>query len=228
MRACPNFSESSKRLRARFLATGLEGFDDTEVVELLLSVEHSGVGLPDVARQLVERFGNLRGIIDASTQEMEQVAAGNADLPMLVRIIRETAQRYLLQTAATRCLLVDSQLLENFWRMRIGSLSNEVVQVAYLDSGYRLIRDGVETLAEGTVDRATIHPRRVLEGALRRHASILVIAHNHPNGQVQPTEHDKLITRALVLAAEAIAIRIHDHLIVSGDRVFSFRAAGLL
>lgn len=69
---------------------------------------------------------------------------------------------------------------------------------------------------------------RVIEAALRRGAAILVFAHNHPSGDVQPTEPDKMLTRALVLAAETVQIKVLDHLIVSTDRVFSFRQEGLL
>src|SRR2546426_407478 len=118
--------------------------------------------------------------------------------------------------------------LARFWRLRIGALSNEVFQTGYLDSGYRLLRDGIETLEEGTADRAAVYPRRVIEAALRRGAAALVFAHNHPNGDVQPTEQDKVLTRALVLAATTVQIKVLDHLIVSPDNVFSFRQEGLL
>jgi DNA repair protein RadC len=100
--------------------------------------------------------------------------------------------------------------------------------VAYLDSGYKLMRDGVETLEEGTIDRAAVYPRRVIESALRRSAACLVIAHNHPNGSVQPSEQDKLITRAIALAAETVQVKLVDHLIVSADTFYSFRKAGLV
>ena len=63
---------------------------------------------------------------------------------------------------------------------------------------YRLLRDGVETLEEGTIDRAAVYPRRVIEAALKRGSAALVLAHNHPNGDITPSEHDKLLTRAIV------------------------------
>ena len=100
--------------------------------------------------------------------------------------------------------------------------------MAYLDSGYRLVRDGVETLEKGTVDRAAVYPRPVMEAALRRGAAAVVFAHNHPNGNVAPTEQDKTLTRALVLAATTLQIKVFDHLVVSPDEVFSFRESGLL
>jgi DNA repair protein RadC len=73
-----------------------------------------------------------------------------------------------------------------------------------------------------------VYPRKVIEAALKRNAAALVFAHNHPNGDVRPTEQDKVLTRALVLAATTVQIKVHDHLIVSTDRVFSFNKEGLL
>lgn len=78
--------------------------------------------------------------------------------------------------------------------MRIGALQHEVFEVGYLDSGYRLLRDGIETLEEGTIDRAAVYPRLVIEAALRHSAFGVVLAHNHPNGVVAPTEHDKVLS----------------------------------
>jgi DNA repair protein RadC len=143
-------------------------------------------------------------------------------------LVRAAATLYLQQCAEGTQFLSDPQQLSAFWRMRIGELPHEVFEVAYLDSGQRLLRDGIELLEEGTIDRATVYPRRVIASALRRHAAGIVLAHNHPDGDVRPTDHDKLVTRALVLAAETVHLSIIDHLIVSGDDAFSFRAAGLL
>jgi DNA repair protein RadC len=124
-------------------------------------------------------------------------------------------------------LVVDINI-DDCWRRRIGALRDEVFEDAYLDSGRRLLRDGIERLEEGTTDRAAVYPRKVIESALRKGAVALVLAHNHPNGHVEPTEQDKLLTRALTLAAETVHLKILDHLIVSADVVFSFRKAGLL
>ena len=118
--------------------------------------------------------------------------------------------------------------MSRFWRARIGALPNEVFEVGYLDSGYRLLRDGVERLEEGTIDRAAVYPRRVIEAALGRGAFAIALAHNHPNGAVTPSEQDKVLTRAIVLAAETVSLRVVDHLIVSPGEAFSFRKAGLL
>lgn len=131
--------------------------------------------------------------------------------PVALRIVRAAADLYLRQQAEERESLADPGALHRFWRSRIGALQQEVFQVAYLDSGYRLLRDGVETLEEGTIDRAAVYPRKVMEAAVKRGAAAMVVAHNHPNGKVEPSDQDKTLTRALVLAATTLQIKLVDH-----------------
>jgi DNA repair protein RadC len=223
-----HFHEHRKRLRERFIRNGLEGLADYEVVELLLTLAIPRLDVKEPAKALIARFSNLRGILDAPLEELQAIKGIGKVTPVALRIIRETANLYLQQAAERRDSFADPEALFLFWRMKIGPLSNEVFQVGYLDSGFHLVRDGIETLEEGTVDKAAVYPRRVIEAALRRGAAAVVFAHNHPNGNIQPTEQDRLLTRALVLAATAVQLKVLDHLIVSTENVFSFRKEGLL
>ena len=177
---------------------------------------------------MVNRFGNVRGVLDAPLSELRSVAGVGEVAATALHVIRAAATLYLQQASEANEVIADPQPLRDFWRMRIGGLQHEVFGVAYLDSANALLPDGVEILQEGTVDRAAVYPRRVVEAALRRQAAAIVLAHNHPGGNLEPSEHDKLVTRAVVLAAETIGLRVVDHLIVSPDNAFSFRTAGLL
>jgi DNA repair protein RadC len=224
----PHFHGHRERLRARFVKTGLDGFAEHEVVELLLTLAIPRSDVKQPAKGLIARFGNLQGILDAPAEELRSVRGIGAVTPIALKIIKTAATLYLQQSTEHRDSLADPSHLLAFWRMRIGGLQNEVFEVGYLDSGYRLLRDGVEKLEEGTIDRAAVYPRRVVEAALKRGAFAVILAHNHPNGSVTPSEKDVLLTRAIVLAAETISIRVLDHLIVSVNESFSFRKAGLL
>jgi len=215
-------------LRERFLRAGLRGLADYEIVELLLTLAIPRCDVKQPAKALIARFGDLRGILDATLDELKAIKGIGEVAPVALRIIREAASLYLQQCAEGTDSFADPEALARFWRMKIGALPNEVFQVGYLDSAYRLLRDGIETLEEGTTDRAAVYPRRVMEAALRRGAAALVFAHNHPDGNVQPSDQDKTLTRALVLAATTVQIKVLDHLIVSPDAVYSFRREGLL
>jgi len=224
----PHFFGHRQRLRERFQKAGLASLADYEVVELLLTLAIPRSDVKEPAKALIARFGNLRGILDAPTEQVQEVKGVGNVAPVALQIIRAAATLYLQQSTEGKNISADSQTLAAFWRMRIGGLANEVFEVAYLDSGLRLVRDSVERLEEGTIDRATVYPRRVVESALRHGASAIVLAHNHPNGDVKPSEQDKLLTRALVMATETVQLKIIDHLIVSKDESFSFKKAGLL
>lgn len=224
----PHYYGHRQRLRERFLKSGLAGFADYETVELLLTLAIPRSDVKQPAKALIARFGDLRGILDAPIEELRAVSGIGTVAPVALQIIKAAATLYLRQGVEGRDSLADPIRLTEFWRMRIGALPNEVFEVAYLDSGYCLLRDGVDRLEEGTTDRATIYPRRVVEAALKRGAAAVVLAHNHPNANLSPSEHDKVLTRAIVLAAETVNLKVVDHLIVSAEDTFSFRKAGLL
>ncbi|MGA1795498.1 MAG: RadC family protein [bacterium] len=224
----PHYLGHRKRLRDRFMKSGLKGFAEHEVVELLLTLAIPRRDVKEPAKKLIERFGNLRSILDARVEELQAIEGIGTVTPVALRIVREAASLYLQQKAEVQMSLSSPEPLHEFWRSKIGGLRDEVFEVAYLDSAYRLLRDGVERMEEGTIDRATVYPRRIMEAALRRGAAALIFAHNHPNENLIPSEQDKLLTRALVLAATTLHINILDHLIVSKEGVFSFRKEGLL
>ena len=224
----PHYLGHRKRLRERFLKTGFTGFADHEIVELLLTLAIPRSDVKQPAKELLRRFGTLKGILDAPLDELRKVKGIGEVAPVALRIIREAATLYLQQKAEEAGSMADTAYLYDFWRARLGDLRHEVFEVAYLDSRARLLRDGIERLESGTVDRANVYPRKVMEAALRKGAAALVFAHNHPSGDVTPSEQDKVITEALVLAAATLNIDVLDHLIVSADKVFSFRKEGLL
>lgn len=217
-----------QRLWERFTRSGLEGFADYEVVELVLTLAVPRSDVKQPAKTLIAKFGNLRGRLDDAVEELRAVKGIGSVTRVALKIIKAAATLYLQQRGEGQDSIADPWRLSAFWRMRIGALPNEVFQAAYLGSGYRLLRDGAETLEEGTVDRAAVYPRRVVESALRRGAAALVLAHQHPNGRVTPSEQDRVLTRALVLAAETVGLKIVAHLIVPASESFSFREHGLL
>lgn len=217
-----------RRLRERFLSVGLEGFSEHETLELVLTLAIPRRDVKPQAKRLLEQLGSLREVLDAPRETLRSVEGiGDAGITVL-GIIKGVAEVYVrqgLESSSTRLSLDD---LATFWCMRIGSLPHEVFEVAYVDGAYRVLTNGIERLAEGTIDRAAVYSRRVMEAAVKRQAAGLVFAHNHPNGEAKPSEQDKLLTRALVLAAQTLEINIIDHLIITKNKVFSFRKEGLL
>jgi DNA repair protein RadC len=121
------------------------------VVELLLTLAIPRADVKPQANALLARFGNVRGVLDAPLEDLQAAPGIGAVTATALRIIREVASLYLQQTAEQYDSLADPNALAHFWCTKVGALPNEVFQVGYLDSGYRLLRDGVDTLEEGTI-----------------------------------------------------------------------------
>ncbi len=226
MKKGPHYLKHRKRLRDRFLRYGLDSFADYEAVELLLTLAIPRKDVKEQAKRSIERFGSFRGVLDASVEELREVEGLGNVAPIALHVVREAATRYLRQKSQTSFSLERPETLFDYCRSSLGALSYEAFRVIYLDSACKILGD--DLIEEGTVDRAAVYPRRVMDAALRKKAAVLAFTHNHPNGDVRPTEQDKVLTRALVLAATTLQIKVLDHVIVSKDTVFSFRQEGLL
>ena len=232
----PHYLGHRKRLRERFQKTGLASFQDYEAVELLLTLAIPRKDVKNAAKEAIKKFGSFRGVLDAPVEELKKLPGVGEVAPLAIRFIREAANLYLQprtssdltlrRTEPETISLEEPKILFDYCRAALGAQPNEVFKVIHLDSRYRVI--DLETLTEGTIDRAAVYPRKVMESALKKRASILVFAHNHPDGNISPSDQDKTITRALIVAAKALNINILDHIIVSKDAVFSFRKEGLL
>jgi DNA repair protein RadC len=213
-------------MRDRFRRHGLESFQEYEALELLLLYVARQRDMKPVAKRLIERFDSFKEVLDASVEELESVSGVGPAASTLIHFVRQAATRYLQQTAQTDFSPDDPAALIDYCRIGMGALPNEQFRLLSLDASFKLV--GEDTIADGTIDQATVYPRKVVEAALARRATTLIFCHNHPNGDVTPSDFDKTVTRALVLAARTVNLTVYDHLVVSRDAHFSFREQGLL
>jgi len=215
-----------KRMRQRFLQQGLRAFQDYEALELLLLFVARQHDMKPLAKTLIERFGSFKNVLDASPQELQAVKGIGPAGVTLIHLVKQAAARYLQQTSQARFSPDSPEVLIQYCILSMGAEPNEKFRVICLDSNFAIVEE--RDVAEGTVDRATVYARKVMEIALQAKATTLVFAHNHPDGNVAPSEFDQTLTRNLVLAAKTMNISVCDHIIVSRDTYFSFRENGLL
>jgi len=221
----PN-SGHRERLRKRFGEHGLENFQDYEVLELLLLYVARQKDMKPVAKKLIERFGFFQAVLDAPTEDLKSVEGlGDAGIT-LIKFVKEAAALYLKQTSQVNIAPQNITELINYCRLKMGALPHEQFRLVSLNANFVIV--GEDVLAEGTIDQAAVYPRKVIELALKHNATTLIFVHNHPGGDVTPSEQDKIITRSLVLAARTIGVTIYDHIIVSQMGHFSFRENSLL
>ncbi|MBI4063896.1 MAG: DNA repair protein RadC [Elusimicrobia bacterium] len=215
-----------QRLRQRFLETGTKGFQDYELLELMLTYVIPQRDLKPLAKELIVRFGSLKKVLDASYVELTGVKGIGSKAATMLVSLRSLMERYFEEKAKESELLNSPEAVVAYCRASLEGEKNEVFQVLYLSARNRLIKS--ERLSEGTIDQAAVYPRRVLEGAFAAKAVNLIFVHNHPSGDPSPSEEDKRLTQTLAQAAALVGISVHDHIIVGNGRHFSFRESGLL
>jgi len=214
------------RLRARFAKTGLAGFHDYEVLELLLTFAIPRRDAKPYARALLVRFGSLRAVFDSRLEDLQSVENIGPSAATLIALLKETADLYLKSQIQGKPILNSTQAVLDYCRHRLSGERSERFLGIFLTAQNEVT--AIETLAEGTIDRVAVHPRRLLELALKHNAVGVVFVHNHPDGPPSPSPQDRRLTETLTRAARAAEITVHDHLIIGRDGHFSFRDAGIL
>lgn len=222
----PHYIDHRRRLRERFQKAGAEGLQDYEIIELLLTYAIPRRDVKPLAKELINRFGGLSGVLDASQRELEGIAGLGPISATLIRLIKEICGVYLAEGMKQRDVLSSPRLVVDFARLKLSGLPHEAFMVIYLNVKNEVIDH--EVLIEGTVDSVVIYPRRIIESALSNHATGLILVHNHPSGHPEPSEEDKRITRTISQAARTLDIRVLDHIVVGKDGYFSFMECGLL
>jgi DNA repair protein RadC len=213
------------RLRERLLTAGPDALADHEMLEIVLFAMPRRDTKP-VARALLSRFGSFARVITASVPDLLSVdGLGEAGVAAL-KSVQAAALRLL------RAEVVDQPVLTNWERLTAylsAELSRERIEqfrVLFLDSRNRLLAD--EAQQRGTVNHTPVYPREVAKRALELHATALILVHNHPSGDPTPSRDDIVMTEQIRVAAAALSIALHDHIIVGNGRWLSFRREGLL
>lgn len=222
----PHYVNHRKRLRERFRKSGAEGMHDYELLELLLTFSIPRRDVKPVAKKLISEFGGLSGVLDADQKKLEELQGVGSMSAALIRLVKELYNTYLAENMKRGDVLSSPETVLKFVRVRLSGMTNEAFMVIYMNVKNEVIDYSI--LHEGTVDNVAVYPRRIIETALSRHASGVILVHNHPSGNPAPSREDKSLTRDIADAAGTLDIRVLDHIIVGKDGYFSFMENGLL
>ena len=215
-----------ERLRQRFINAGPGALHDYEIIELLLTYAIPLKDVKPIAKDLLLRFRNFQGVLDASYNELCEVKGVSSNSAALIRLIKETCSEYLAEKMKEKDALSSPEAVLDFAKMKISGLKDEAFLVIYLDIKNHVI--DYEIISEGTIDQAVIYPRNIIRKAIFSNAAGLIVMHNHPSGICEPSKDDIKLTGAVRDAAKAVNIRIIDHVIVGKSGYFSFVREGLL
>jgi len=224
-RSSDNYGHRS-RLRERFFKTGLEGFHDHEVLELILTYVIPRRDVKPIAKDLLREFKSLGGVLDAPREHLQRIDGIGDQASGFLNLIPQLISRYLNDRWRKRRIFSSIKDAAEFLVNQLKAEKCEVFLCLNLSSQNALL--ATEKIQEGTVNRATVYPRLVVESALKHSATAVILAHNHPGGLPKPSEADRRLTRRIKRIFQDIDITLHDHIIVAGESYYSFAEHGEL
>lgn len=222
-----------ERLRTRFMEAGSEALADYELVELVLFFSVWRRDTKPLAKQLLERFGGIGGLLAADPERYRDIkeltAGGDEDLrftTVLLKAVQALLERALKEQIKERPVIASWAALIEYLQLVMTHEPAEHFRILFLDKKNILIKDEVQS--RGTVDHTPLYPREVVKRALELAASAIIMVHNHPSGDPTPSRPDIEMTRQVVQALAAVSITVHDHVIVGKNRHTSFKSSGLI
>jgi len=221
--AIANWPES-ERPRERLLTQGAGVLSDAELVAVLLRTGVKGKSAVDLARELIERFHGLGGLLERIASESVK-GLGDAKRAQFAAAL-ELARRTLAEQMKRRSALTSPGAVRDYLRLLLAAKPHEVFICIWLDAQHRVI-DSAE-LFRGTLTQTSVYPREIVKAALAANAAAVIFAHNHPSGAAQPSQADELLTRNLKEALALVEVKVLDHFIVAGNQAISFAERGLL
>ncbi|CDB53468.1 MAG: RadC family protein [Alphaproteobacteria bacterium] len=224
----PDYLGHRERLRRRFLLGGGRDMPDYELLELLLTIAIPRRDVKPLAKELIRKFGSFAEVVNAPLEELMLVKGVKENTAAVLRIVRECSVRSSWQSlkGMDAPVISDFDAMVDYCRSAMAYQTVEEFRIIFLNSKLYVI--GEEIQQRGTVDQVAIHPREVIKSAMMHGASAMILVHNHPSGIVTPSKADIEITKRIKEAAEAVSIRLFDHLIISKSSVYSFHNQGFV
>lgn len=215
------------RPREKLLARGASALSDTELLALLLRTGLAGKGVLALAQELVDTFGGLAGLLQTDARALGRIKGlgGTAKRSQLVAVL-ELARRAMAEQLRAREALQSPGAVIQYLQLHLAHRGHEVFAVLFLDAQHRMI--AMEEMFRGTLSETSVYPREVVVRALHHRAAAVVLAHNHPSGQVRPSRADESLTQALRAALGLVDVRVLDHVIVGPGQALSMADQGLM
>lgn len=214
------------RLRSRFLEAGPEALQDYELLELLLFHAIPQRDVKPLAKALLAEFGGLWAVVNAPADALRRHKMVKDAAVAALRVTGAVALRMARQEIVGKPVLGSWTRVLDYCAAAMAHEPVEQFRILFLDRKNVLIADEVQQ--RGTVDHTPVYPREVVRRALELNATALILVHNHPSGDPQPSRADIDMTRQIAQAAAALGVSIHDHIVIGKGRHVSFKSAGLL
>jgi DNA repair protein RadC len=203
-----------------------ETMPDEDLLAILLTPARAAIPAQDTARELINQFGSIRGVLCASYTDLTAIHGIGHHRASLLLCLREFSCRYLQEQLAPGKLIQSPADSQEYLMARFRDRPQEIFCALFLDNRHRVI--ALEELFFGTIDATVVYPREILRRALQRNAAAVILAHNHPSGVPEPSAADQSITRRVREALEFIDVRLLDHFVIGDSCCVSLAARGMI
>ncbi len=215
-----------QRIKERYAQTGLEGFSDHAVLEFLLFYAVPRKDTNELAHLLLEHFGTLTAVLEADKEDLMQVKGIGDNAATLISLIPQISRRYMEHRTIPKKQIKDSKDAAQYFISKFAYEYNEVAYAMFLDTKHTIIC--TKEIGRGVINGLELSVRSLVEACIKLHAQAVIVAHNHPNAEINPSSEDEFFTISLKKALYLVDIELLDHIIVSGNDYLSLRSIGVM
>lgn len=222
----PHHIGHRSRLRERFIKGGATAVSDYELLEMLLFAANTRGDVKPLAKMLLKHFGSFGKVLRAGVNDLNKLD-GVSDAAITALKATEAAAQLLLKEDVSQGPVIQSwTALLDYCRLSMGHKINEEFRLLFLNHKNAMIADEVQN--QGTINHTSVYPREVVRRALELGAAAIILVHNHPTGDVTPSQSDIDMTQQIIAASTPLGVKVHDHLIIGKREHFSFKSHGLI
>ncbi len=208
-----------QRVRTRYLSEGIRSMADHNIMELLLFYGIPYKDTNDIAHELIERFGDLNGVLDASAEELAKVNGIGENTAALIKLTHDIAAVYNERKTLSKIPAATEERFSEFLQLKYAGEAREIVYMLFVDAHGKIVR--CVKICEGSPESVNVDNRTIVEAAIRNEANTIILAHNHPNGFAVPSTADIKATSDVIPLLKSINVNLIDHIIVADGDCFS-------
>ena len=222
----PHYVGHRKRQKDKFLKNHPSSFSDYELVELMLFQSIPRKDVKPLAKELLNKFGNLNNLVNSNKENLSEVEGTNQSIFLNLQVIKELINRVLASQVINQNVIGSWGALLEYLKFNMSNLRLEQFRVLFLNKKNALIAD--EIMATGTIDQTPVYPREIIKRVLVHDAGAIILVHNHPSGNSKPSNSDIDLTAQIVNACKTVNVSVHDHVIIGKGEYYSFKTNMLL
>jgi DNA repair protein RadC len=218
--------KEDERPRERLVLHGASSLSDSELLAILINTGSKGFSALDAARELLHKYPSITQLASCDLSELKKTKGVGPAKAVKLAAAFELSKRIKAEPFSSKKIFRTPDDVANYYIPGFQGERVETFLTLLLNSTNQVFRE-VE-VAKGTLNSSIVHPREVFRVAITESAAAIILIHNHPSGNSEPSKEDLLITKQLVEAGKIIDIKVLDHIIIAGDSFTSFAQKGII